>query len=219
MDAVGARQNRLAPAELAAAGAFDLQLVAERRQRRAGGFGHERLDLHVAAGEGALREPAGLERLLRRQAEVGDVGHELRVRLRLVPSAHDPEGDPRAVLLHEPRDDRVERPLARRQRVRVVRLEREQRAAVLQHEAGAVRDDAGAEPGVVALDQRHHVAVAIDRRQVDGVVPLRAGDALELRGLDRALRARRVDQLRALRRAVLAEQSLTGSFEKRGSPM
>ena len=157
----GRDENRLAPAELVAAGAFDFQLVPQCRQRRAGGFGHERFDLHVAAGEGSLREPAGLQRLLRGQAEVGDVGHELRVRLRLVPSAHDPEGDPRAVLLHESRDDRVERPLARSQRVRVVRLEREQRATVLQHEAGAIRDDAGSEPGVVALDERHHVAVAI----------------------------------------------------------
>ena len=69
----------------------------------------------VAARERALREPAGLERLLDVEPVVDDVGDELRVRLRLVEAAHDPEPDPHVALLHEPRDDRVQRPLARRE--------------------------------------------------------------------------------------------------------
>ena len=38
--------------------------------------------------------------------------------------------------LHEPRDDRVKRPFARREHVRVLLVEREERAAILQGEAG-----------------------------------------------------------------------------------
>ena len=39
--------------------------------------------------------------------------------------------------LHEAGNDRVQRPLARRERVRVAVLEREQRAAVVQREAAS----------------------------------------------------------------------------------
>ena len=64
-----------------------------------------------------LGESPGLERLLDGDPVVDDVRDELRVRLRLVPAAHDAEPDLHVVLLHERRDDRVQRPLARRQRV------------------------------------------------------------------------------------------------------
>ena len=46
-------------------------------------------------------------------------GDELRVRLRLVEAAHDAEADLDVALLHERRDDRVQRPLARREHVRM----------------------------------------------------------------------------------------------------
>ena len=70
----GAAHHRLAVAERA----------GPRRRRRAISWprafsssrtrlGHERLDLHVAALERALREAAGFERLLNRHAVVGDV--------------------------------------------------------------------------------------------------------------------------------------------------
>jgi len=39
----------------------------------------------------------------------------------------------------------VERALARRERIGLAGLEREKRAAILQHEAAVFRDDAGAE--------------------------------------------------------------------------
>ena len=80
---------------------------------------------------------------------------------------------------HEPRDDRVQRPLARSERVRVRLVEREQCAAVVQREAGAGRDDRGAEPFVDALDQRDDVAVAVDDGEVDRVVARRIGQAVK----------------------------------------
>src|SRR6266852_3320106 len=59
----------------------------------------------IATPEGQLREPGGLERRLDVHLEVHDVGDKLRVRLRLVPAAHDAEGDAYVALLHERRDD------------------------------------------------------------------------------------------------------------------
>ena len=63
---------------------------------------------------------------------------------------------------HERRNDRVQRPLARGEHVRMAAIEREQRAAILQRKPGALGDDARSEAREVALDERHHVAVAID---------------------------------------------------------
>ena len=50
-----------------------------------------------------------------------------------------------------------------------VGIQREQRAAIVQDEARAFRHDSRAEIRIVALDQRHHVAVAIHDAQIDGV--------------------------------------------------
>ena len=49
------------------------------------------------------------------------------------------------------------------------RIQREQPAAVLQHEARALRNQAGSETGEDALNERHHVAVTIDDTQIRGV--------------------------------------------------
>jgi len=49
-------------------------------------------------------------------------------------------------------------------------IEGEERAAIVQNETGIGSDDAGAEGVVVALDERDHVAVAIDYGEVGGVV-------------------------------------------------
>jgi len=56
----------------------------------------------------ALREPRCLEGRLNIHLEIDHVGDELRVGLRLVPTAHDPERDPRVALLRKGRDDRVQ---------------------------------------------------------------------------------------------------------------
>ena len=48
-------------------------------------------------------------------------------------------------------------------------VQREQAAAVVQHDAGVAGDDAGAEGLEERLDQRDDVAVAVGGGQVDGV--------------------------------------------------
>ena len=76
------------------------------------------LDHHVAAAESQLGEARRLERRLNVHAVIHHVGDKLRVRLRLVQAAHDAEADVDVVLLHEGRNDGVERALARRERIR-----------------------------------------------------------------------------------------------------
>src|SRR5262249_57793409 len=105
------------------------------------------------------------------------VRHELRVCLRLVPAAHDAEADPRAVALHESRDDRVQWALARLEHVWVIAVEREEGTAVLQREAGARWDEPGAERMVHALNQGHDVAVAVDGREIDRIAAGSGRDA------------------------------------------
>ncbi len=68
-------------------------------------------------------------------------------------------------------------------------VEREQRAAVLQHEARSTRNQSGTEAHVVALNQRDDVAVSVDHGHVDRVVSLAVGHARQARGLHRGLRA------------------------------
>ena len=87
-----------------------------------------------------VREPRRVGRHLHVHAEIDQVDHVLRVRFGLDAAAHVAERHQRlAVLHHEAGDDRVERPLARRDDVRALRIERERRAAVVQHEAVRAR--------------------------------------------------------------------------------
>ena len=90
-----------------------------------------------------------------------------------------------------PRDDRVERPPARREGVRVPRLDAEAGGAVLEHDARAPGEDAGAEVVERRLDQRHGVAVAVDRAEV-GRAPLRPDGCLE-RGIRPEAPPKRLD--------------------------
>ena len=68
-----------------------------------------------------------------------------------------------------PRDDRVERALARADAVRVPRVVREARGPVLQDDAGALRQHAGAEQLEEALDVGDGRPVLVDDAQVGGV--------------------------------------------------
>src|SRR5215469_9685127 len=77
-------------------------------------------------------------------------------------------------LLHERRNDGMERPLAWRQRIWMLRLEIEQAAAVLQCEAIIVHYHARPEMLVQALNQRHDISVAVEGRQINRV-PLTVG--------------------------------------------
>src|SRR4051794_1815859 len=157
-----------------------LDLMPESGERIARLPRNRALHLHVAPLERRFREAPRLQRLLDVHPEVRDVDHELRVRLRLVPSAHDAEPDPDVVLLHESGNDRVQRPLAARERVRVARLEREEAAATLQHETDASGRQTRAESLIVTLDERNDVPFAISDAPIDGVAPTGSSDASQL---------------------------------------
>ena len=73
-------------------------------------------------------------------------------------------------------------------------VEREERAAIVQREAGPGRHEAAAEPLVDALNQRDDVAVLVDRREVDGVAAGGVRQAVEHRWLDVRGGPRRIDQ-------------------------
>ena len=83
------------------------------------------LHIDIAACKSSLAEPGGLQSFLNIHSEIDDVGDELRVRLRLVVSAHDPEADVNVVLFDERGDDGVQRPLARLKRVGMLRIQLE----------------------------------------------------------------------------------------------
>ena len=103
-------------------------------------------------------------------AVVEDPRHHLHVALMLHVAAHDAEAHGwRAVAQNEAGDDGVVGALVRPDGIGVVGIEHEAGAAVLQGNAGARHDDAGAEAHVVRLDQRHHDAVLIRSRQIDRV--------------------------------------------------
>src|SRR5271157_6434516 len=74
---------------------------------------HSRLDHDVAPTLGTDRETGVLQSLLDIHAVVSHVGNELRVGQRLVCASHDPETNVLLSLLHESRNDGVERSLAR----------------------------------------------------------------------------------------------------------
>ena len=68
----------------------------------------------VAAAERMLVEPRRLQSRLNVHFEVHQVRDELRVRLRLVPTAHDPKRHADISFLRERRNNRVQRPLSPR---------------------------------------------------------------------------------------------------------
>src|SRR5262245_15291461 len=101
--------------------------------------------------------------------------------LRLHVAAHHAEDQPGlATLEHHRGNDRVERPLPRLQAVRVLRVEREEATAVLQYKAQLRRSLAGAEAGIIALNERHAVAVPVHDAKIRRV----AAAQLRVAGLD-----------------------------------
>ena len=88
--------------------------------------------------------------------------------LRLHVAAHHAKAHHRlAVFGEEAGNDRLERPLARRHAIGVVRVEREAIAAVLQRHAPLRDHDARAEAHVVALDEGDHHAGGIGGSEID----------------------------------------------------
>ena len=94
----------------------------------------------------AVAHARGLAGVLDVHAEVDEVHHHLRVRLRLIVAAHHAERHPRLAVLQDHRGhERVQRPLVRANLIGMARHEVEARAAVVQRDAGLAGDDAGAE--------------------------------------------------------------------------
>ena len=108
----------------------------------------------------------------------------------------------------------------RRQSIRradVVKVE--QRPAIVQHEPGAGRDHPGAEIIEIALDQRHHVAVAVHGAEVDGLAaPLQIAWQV-LQGLRGNSPSRHQICFARVAANSLESSSATGSLENFGSPM
>ena len=136
----------------------------------AGGLGEAAFHLDLAASEFVFHEARGFQCGLDVHFEVDDVGHELGVGLGLVPAAHDAEGRCECRPLRMKAGMMVcsgrLRP-ARALGASGSRLNRPPRLWSAKPVPGG--DDAGAEAGIVALDQRDHVAVAIDDGEVGGV--------------------------------------------------
>ena len=196
---IGIVQHRLAAAHPARKIRQHFQIMAARRKPLAHAGRHPILDHHVAAAKGQLGEARSFQRRLDVHVVVHQVRNELRVRLRLVVAAHDAEADVDVVLLHEGRDDGVQRPFARRKRVGMRRIQFEQRAAILQVEPVFVHHYARSEAQVHALDQRRDVAVAIDHREINRVARRRR----RLARRRRAVGLVAIDQRGALARVAL----------------
>ena len=134
------------------------------------------------------------------EAVVDAVDDDLRLALRLHVAAHDAEGHPGlAVFGGEAGDDGLEGALAGGVDVGVAVLEGEELAAVLEHEAEAVGDEAGAHAAEVGLDLRDHHAVFVGDGEVGGVAV--AGG---LAGMDGSEDAVGLDELGALLRRTLS---------------
>ena len=118
----------------------------------------------------AVAPPRLVERALERHLVVDEVRNHLDVALRLHVPAHHAERGP--VVLVEPddaRDERVERPLAGFEAVRVIGVQREGRAPVLERDARVARDQPGAEAGEPRVDVRDDVALVVGDGEEDGV--------------------------------------------------
>ena len=140
---------------------------------------------------------------------------ELGVDLGLGVAAHRAGDDPRsglAVAEEHAGHERVQRPLARREHVRVVRVEREVAAAVLVVDAGLRIDDAGAEAQVVRLDEADRVAVGVDRGEVGRAAAGRVGGGARHGGPIAGRSAPR-----APRRGSLSSSRSTGMSRAAGS--
>ncbi len=189
--------------------------MTHRRERLGDAGGVARLEMDV---DGRLEVVARLDEPARRrdggpdvEPAIDDRTHELGVDLRLGVAAHRAGHDPRtglAVPEQHPGEQRVERPLARREHVRVRRIEAEVAAAVVVVDAGHRVDHARAEAHVVRLDEADRVALRVDRREVDRAAAPRSGrrraDRLARRGSIRG--GERVDPRRIEQRL-----DLTGS--------
>ncbi len=82
-----------------------------------------RSDGDIAAGRRFLREARGFERGLYIHSVIDNIRDKLRMRQRLIRSAHDAETDMHVAALHVGGDDGMKRPLASREHVGRLRVE------------------------------------------------------------------------------------------------
>src|SRR6266446_4222993 len=91
----------------------------------------------------------------------------------LVVTAHHSERhDGVPVLAQHARNDRVHRPLSRRDRIRMTGNKAEPSAPVVQQHASPRHDNAGSEERKERVDERYGVAVAVDDAEVSCVLML-----------------------------------------------
>src|SRR5712691_2979789 len=127
MNASGAAHHSLSPTENAAARGHHREFMAQSAQLPANILGNEGFDIHVTSVEGGFCETSGFQSFLDVKAEVYDVGDELGVCLGLIERSHNPKADAHSILFHECRDDRVQWPFARLERVGMILFECEER--------------------------------------------------------------------------------------------
>ncbi len=101
-----------------------------------------RLDLNIATAKRSLGKPGRLERRLDVELMINDIRNKLGMRLGLIPTAHDAEGNAHLVPGHECRNNCVKRSFVAGEQVRTLRVEAEQAAAILQPKSGAGGDNA-----------------------------------------------------------------------------
>ena len=122
---------------------------------------------------------------------------------RLILAAHDAERhDGAPVLGHETGNQRVQRPLARRDRVRMAWLDAKARPAVVEQHAASRRHHGRTKRVSDRIDQRAGIAITIDHAEVDRVRVHRRTGHLEISG------AIEPDARRRLGRKVVRQQLL-----------
>ena len=138
---------------------------------------------------------------------VSQIRNKLRVRQRLIRPAHNPKTNVQIVFLHNARNNRVKRALARRERIRRRLVEAETRAAVVQMKAQAIHHHPRRPSPRNALNPGSNVALLIHHRKVRRIA---RGGRLPRR--HRAVGHRRINQPRPLRRVRLGDHAGRGNL-------
>src|SRR5437764_1646896 len=118
--------HRLSAADVACKHALQFDLVSFDRQLVAHLLRKPVFHPHIAAAKRVLAEPRRLQRCLNVHLEISKVGYELRVCLRLVPTAHDSERHARIAFLSKRGNNGVQRPLSSCQGVGRRRVKRKE---------------------------------------------------------------------------------------------
>src|SRR5690242_2759944 len=100
-----------------------------------------------------LAEPRRLQRCLNVHLEISKVREELRVCLRLIPTAHDSKRYARIAFLRKRGNNRVQRPLPSCQSVGRRGVKRKESAAIVEGKTGSGRHDARSKRFVIALNE------------------------------------------------------------------